>query len=75
LLEQHVNRAHRRHAFMTGIEGPSDAELRANIERRASQLVKRFNTQGSRVPVAPLKGDNATLSLHEGHDDGGAEDR
>ncbi|KAJ7678515.1 aspartic peptidase domain-containing protein [Mycena rosella] len=44
--QQHLNRAHRLVARVAGLEGPSDSELRANLERRASYIslpAKRFN--------------------------------
>ncbi|KAF7355308.1 Acid protease [Mycena sanguinolenta] len=44
--QQHLNRAERLVARVAGVEGPSDAQLRAKLERRASFLSsadKRFN--------------------------------
>ncbi|KAJ7671632.1 acid protease [Mycena polygramma] len=44
--QQHINRAERLMARASGRPGPSDAQLRANMERRASYLspvAKRFN--------------------------------
>ncbi|KAJ7512514.1 acid protease [Mycena galericulata] len=44
--QQHLNRAERFVARAAGLEGPSDAQLRTNLERRASYLSlaeKRFN--------------------------------
>ncbi|KAJ6570186.1 acid protease [Mycena vulgaris] len=48
--QQHINRAERLVARAAGTPGPSDAELRANLERRASYLAppaKRFNIPSS----------------------------
>ncbi|KAJ7510366.1 acid protease [Mycena galericulata] len=44
--QQHLNRAERLVARAAGLEGPSDSQLRANLERRASTFSlaeKRFN--------------------------------
>lgn len=41
--QQHLNRAERLVARAAGIEGPSDSQLRANLERRASLVEERFN--------------------------------
>lgn len=44
--QQHLNRAERLLARASGLPGPSDLQLRANLERRASYLspvTKRFN--------------------------------
>lgn len=51
LLQQHINRGHRRHARMSGLEGPSDAELVKRLEKRLNQANfqkndKRFNRNG-----------------------------
>ncbi|KAF9790487.1 acid protease [Thelephora terrestris] len=54
LLQQHINRSHRRHARMTGREGPSDAELVKRMEKRLHQARydKRFNRNGVNVPAS-----------------------
>lgn len=41
--QQHLNRAERLVARAAGLEGPSDSQLRANLERRASLVEERFN--------------------------------
>lgn len=46
LLQQHINRGHRRHARMTGRRGPSDAILVENLHKRFS----RIGTQLSHAP-------------------------
>lgn len=57
LLQQHINRSHRRHARMNGLEGPSNAELAKRMEKRLNQAHiptydKRFNRNGVTVPVS-----------------------
>ncbi|KAJ6515904.1 acid protease [Mycena sanguinolenta] len=63
--QQHLNRAERLVARAAGLEGPSDAQLRANLERRASLLSsvdKRFNipTPGFAGSVSNLIVENET---------------
>ncbi|KAJ8520161.1 hypothetical protein ONZ45_g2985 [Pleurotus djamor] len=54
LLQQHINRSHRRFARMTGRDGPSDADLASNLAKRMlslpadAELVRRFNTAGTK---------------------------
>lgn len=58
-LQQHMNRAHRRYARMTGRLEPTRRELQANLEKRilsiegAEGLEKRFNRMG--VPSRRLE--------------------
>ncbi|KAL0954620.1 hypothetical protein HGRIS_003578 [Hohenbuehelia grisea] len=61
--QQHVNHAKRRLATLTGREGPSDDELRANLYKRMAlldepQLTKRFNRHGATRPK-PVSGATA----------------
>lgn len=46
LLQQHINRSHRRHARMIGREGPSEAELTMRMEKRLNQA--NFQNHGKR---------------------------
>lgn len=64
LLQQHINRGHRRLARMTGREEPTTLELRDKLakrmfilesgptSRRAHSHTKRFNRQGFKHPVS-----------------------
>ena len=38
LLQQHVNRSHRRHARMTGYGAPPAAEMVKRLEKRLDQI-------------------------------------
>ncbi|EIN09725.1 aspartic peptidase A1 [Punctularia strigosozonata HHB-11173 SS5] len=58
LLQQHINRAHKRLALMTGREAPSKRELEENLHKRlyippggrpGTSVGKRFNRVGTKV--------------------------
>jgi len=74
LLQQHINRSHRRHARMNGLEGPSTAELAKRLEKRLHiaqfpKYDKRFNRNGvNRVPSGDgsVKGANTLVAHHHG---------
>lgn len=63
LLQQHINRAHRRHALMTGREGPSDAELALRMAKRfnPAKYDKRFNRPGFVSGVVDLSNEAVSL--------------
>ncbi|KAF7330311.1 Acid protease [Mycena venus] len=54
--QQQINRAHRLMARASGLPGPSDAQLRANLEKRASFIpsspTRRFNRPSSDYVLA-----------------------
>ncbi|KAJ7183146.1 acid protease [Mycena filopes] len=69
--QQQINRATRLMARKAGLPGPSDAELRANIERRASFLApgeKRYNIPSSDY-LLPSQGSHSEISSLAVEDD------
>jgi len=58
LLQQHINRGHRRHARMNGVLGPSDAELVKRMEKRLYQA--RYDKRYSRPGISALS-ENITI--------------
>jgi len=68
LLQQHINRSHRRHARMTGREGPSDTELEKRLLKRLNsakfpKYEKRYNRSGVKAPS--IKGANRLVQGEE----------
>jgi len=69
LLQQHVNRSHRRHARMVGVDGPSDAELEARLVKRFNaakfpKQEKRYNRNGvNKVQGSSIKGANSLVEV------------
>jgi len=80
LLQQNINRAHKRLARMTGRQEPSHAHLRSTLERRVAtiessgQLVRRYNkwTPPDRTSKLDESDDgNDGEGADDGQDDGG----
>ncbi|KAJ7220032.1 acid protease [Mycena pura] len=65
--QQQINRATRLAARADGLVGPSDEQLRANLERRAAYLSKRYNvpTEGSGSSTTEPDTDIATLTVED----------
>jgi hypothetical protein len=62
LLQQHINRAHRRLARMAGTVGPSDEELAASLHKRMSSLPREAHTNAKRYyRVDPPSAPNSAL--------------
>jgi len=60
LFQQHLNRSHRRHARMTGREGPSDTELERRLLKRVNlakfpKYDKRYNRNGVQASGIEVK--------------------
>ena len=83
LLQQHINRSHRRHARMNGLEGPSSAELAKRLQKRLDAVEfqkydKRFNRVGvdkasSFSDESPsVNGENTLVSHKAQHGNGAA---
>ncbi|KAF9648814.1 acid protease [Thelephora ganbajun] len=57
LLQQHINRSHRRHARMVGVGGPSTTELEKRLQKRLNlakppKYDKRYNRSGARTHLS-----------------------
>lgn len=63
LLQQHINRGHRRYARMNGLPAPSDALLLKRLEKRVNQanFEKRYNRNGIN-PVLASDDFNVTVT-------------